>query len=125
MDFKSSAKADPLLKEKLESSSPDEVARVILTLSVPDSPRRGIRVAVRTTTSNDRSKLIEARRRRLIGNADTLQKLRDLGLKPQGGQVTSTVVIEGRLADIEKALELPAVCRAALDRVLDLIRPVA
>ena len=116
------AKADPLLAARLLSAAPDDIVRVVLWLTEPTvSSAPPLRAA---TAGGYRATLIDRRRQELAFHTDTLKALERLHLNPQGGRVTTTVVVEGPAAAVEEALELPAVRNAALDREMDLIRPV-
>jgi hypothetical protein len=51
-----------------------------------------------------------------------LQELRRLSLSTSGGTISPVVVVEGAVEQIVRALNLPGVQRASLDRTVDLRR---
>ena len=69
--------------------------------------------------------LIDHRRREIQGHVGpTLERLQSLSLKPMGGSLGHTVVVEGSARHLLQSLDLPGVVRASLDRSTDLIGPV-
>jgi hypothetical protein len=119
------SKIDPLLREKLQSARGNETIRVIMILG-NDAEHSSSRYRMPSPSQFSsrtawRNALIERRRGQLADDiGSTLQRLRQLSLRPQGGTLGHTVVVEGPIRSIAKSLELPGVRHASLDRPIEL-----
>lgn len=116
-------KADPTLRGLLESSSPDDSLRVILVLAEPETTKAIS--PVRSSSPEELRRILRERQRTRMAQTfgPTLQSLRDLELNPQGGELTSAVVVEGPVSAIREALALPGVTSALHDAPIGLIEP--
>jgi len=116
------AKADPLLADKFNSASSQEVVKVVLALIDPGASSDHVHA---TTATEYRIALTNRRRHQIaLVHTETIKSLKLLHLNPKGGQVTTTVIVEGPIAAVEEALKLPGVRSASLDCEFELIRPL-
>jgi hypothetical protein len=106
------------------ASGPEEL-RVLLTLRAdelldPPPPPGNF-----SSREDYRRALIQRRERHLAAAiGDTVRALTALGVQVIGGNIMRTVVADGTARQVAAALSVPGVERAALDRPLEMIRPV-
>jgi hypothetical protein len=121
------AKADPLLREALQKAGGGEVLRAVLVLRSEPKEGEGPEPspAAYPSRAEYRRALIERQRQRLkegeVGR--TVRELEGMDLKPRGGGLLATVVVEGPADQVAAALELPGVVRGDLDRPVHLVNP--
>jgi hypothetical protein len=123
-------KADDPLREAILASKPETPIRAVLLLGSEET-ESGRHDASRTvdptkypSRSAYREHLIERQKKHLASlYGETLQRLRDLDLRVQGGNALRAVVAEGEARQILESLALPHVRRDLLDRPVELIRP--
>lgn len=123
-------KIDPKLQATLENAVGDEILTCLLLLGpeLEDTKRslasKELDPAQFPSRKAYREKLISQRKDELAQNIGvTLQELQALSLKPRGGNISPTVVVEGTARQILSALELPGVRHASLDQSIELIKP--
>lgn len=118
-------KADDVLKDALERARPDETLTTVLVLEAAD--------AGESSASLDPASFVSMAdyRRALIAQHDgpkanrhaaTFDALCDLSLDVRGDRDGPVVVVSGPARQISKALELPDVQSAQLNRTLKLLR---
>ncbi len=129
-------KADPRLREALESAPRERRLRTVMVLGGPggeagggasEGGGLGMAGGGGATAPPDpkdypdrtawRQALIEHRKRSLGGEiGDVKRALADLGLEVKGGATSGAVVVEGAVEAVRAALDLAGVHHASLDR---------
>jgi hypothetical protein len=121
------AKADPLLQDALQQATEDEKLRVLVSLR-PESTRASKADVPSPDQFDDRVSYRQA----IIQHQQTQQgqslekaigELRSLSLDVQGGAISPVVVVTGAAKDIARALDLPDVAHASLDREINVEQP--
>lgn len=117
-------KIDPLLKEELSKAqeNEDKLIRASVLLDASEikvnSPLSPSQFSSRQAY---RQALIDQRRLQMSeALGDTIKSLKKLLLKTEGDTISPVVVIEGKAHQILKALELPGVRHASLDRLVSI-----
>lgn len=120
-------KADPHLREALESAPRERRLRTVMVLG-GEAGGGGLGMAGRGAPAPPEPKdypdrtawrqaLIEHRKRGLGGEiGDVKRALADLGLEVKGGATSAAVVVEGAAEAVRAALDLAGVRHASLDR---------
>jgi hypothetical protein len=118
------------LQEALTQTEREETLRVIMQLGSAESERASEKPenvfdpSQFSSRRDYRQALIDQQKAQVSQEVgDTLNKLRALSLKVQGGEIGRTVVVEGPAREITAALELPGVRSASLDQRFALIEP--
>jgi hypothetical protein len=121
---------DLLLREALSRAEGEEVFRAVMLLASPEAEGgtpptgQGQEPTQFGSRKAYREALIARQRANLSKTiGETLQALEGLSLRPRGGTLGRTVVIEGSARNILSALELPGVLHASLDREIILVEP--
>ena len=119
------AKIDPHLQQALSQAREEETIRAIAILGYESGEpidalfQPEISPSDFTSRVAYRQALIEARQKQSSAAiSSTLESLQELSLTMRGGAISETVVLEGRASEILKALDLPGLQRATLDRLI-------
>lgn len=126
LTYEQARKADPLLHDALRHCPRQQVLRTIMILAGPD--RRSLEEpellpSQYSSREEWREALIERQKQATAKDiTGALQELRRLSLSTSGGTISPVVVVEGAVEQIVRALNLPGVQRASLDRTVDLRR---
>jgi hypothetical protein len=130
LDNRILAKISPGLRDALAHANAEDECRVLFLLSplherateaktaqLPKSAEFPDYVSYKRALIDLRRYAVEARQ------GDTIRALRQLQLNPQGGELGSVVVVEGRVEQLLKGLELPSVTQADIDQPISLSLP--
>ena len=121
------AKADPLLRDALQNADENEILRCLMLLGPKEAEAKVQELDPSQFPSRlaYRKALIAQRQYFLADQiGDALKALQALSLKPRGGEISMTVVVEGTARQLWAALALPSVRHATLDRVIRLSKPL-
>ena len=122
------AKIDSLLRDALADAPDDAILRAVMVLG-PDEGSEGasepdLHPSAFPSRVAWRQALIARREQQLARETGrTVDALRDLCLRPCGGTIGRTVVVEGTAQHILTSLELPGVLHASLDRPIAVTHP--
>lgn len=117
-------KADPDLVDTLRSAKGDEVVRSVFLLGrdmepAGPAPRR---TAEPSVAHGSRRARIQALRERAAATWEpTVNAIRAMGLRVEGGDHSPVVVVEGPAREVIRSLRLSGVEHARLDRPMDMI----
>ncbi|MCM0021448.1 MAG: hypothetical protein NBV67_15760 [Tagaea sp.] len=120
MDIK--AKAVVALERALAEQGPDARVRAIVTLAAPASAGRipeGKAVRFANRQEMRRAAIDGQRAANNVVVSAMRPQLESLGLDVRGGELAPVLIVEGRLADVSRALSVPGVAHAELDREID------
>ncbi len=127
-DGRYSAKIDPHLRDALADAPDDTILHAVMVLD-PDADNEesgepDLHPSAFPSRAAWRRALLARREQQLARDTGrTVDALRDLCLRPRGGTVGRTVVVEGTARHIRASLELPGVLHASLDRSIALDHP--
>ena len=119
-------KLDDALRTKLSASSADDIVRAVLLLGDNDSGE-----LENTGPSPEQFGSRQDYRKAMIAHRQSLMSLisqpivsllQSFGLTTFGASMTPTLIVEGRVRDLIKALREPAVKHASLDQEVSLTR---
>ena len=117
-------KIDLLLKEALSKvqENEDKLIRVSLLLDKVEPKVDSLLSPSKFPSRQAYRKALIEQRRFQINEAlgDTIQSLKELSLKTVSDNISSVIVVEGQADQILKALEIPGVCHASLDRLISI-----
>ncbi|MGB0384424.1 MAG: hypothetical protein ACPGWR_06325 [Ardenticatenaceae bacterium] len=122
------AKTDPLLRDALQNADRNEILGCLMLLGPKEGEAKVIEQELEPSQFPSRlayRKALIAQRQEFLKEqiGDTLKALQALSLKPRGGEISMTVVVEGTARQLWAALALPTVRHATLDRVIRLSKP--
>jgi hypothetical protein len=126
-EINQTAKADPLLQNALRQATEDETLRVLVSLR-PESQAEVEPGAPSPEQFSDRVSYRQAIiQHQQVHQGQNLEKaigeLKRLSLDVQGGAISPVVVVTGSAKDIARALDLPNVTHASLDREINVTQP--